>query len=132
MPAQQAIQVPTQMARPPSALPLGHAVPSGAGAQGQPPGAGLQAQAGIMLVSVLRDLQVIVSMLPTGSNEHKKAMRALTEIGDIAPAGQSTAELTIRQLMHAANQVGRSAHMGAALQHAPMPSPQTMAPVPGV
>lgn len=125
-----ATQIPTAMVRPPAALQLGHAMP-GQASQGQPMAAGLQSQARLMAVNVMRDMQVILSMLPTGSPEHKDFMRALDLVSKHAPAGVSTAELTIRQLMQAANHVGRSAALSRAVNAQP-PGPMAGAPTMGV
>lgn len=135
VPAPGSTPIPTAMARPPAALQVGHAVPGAApSGQAQPPAAeGLQAHGKLMLVSILRDLQIALSMFPTGTNEHKRVMKALQEVSEVAPGGQSTADLTIRQLMQAAQHIGRTAQLGQALAaHQQAASAQGAMPMPGV
>lgn len=88
----------------------------------------MEAQAGAMMAGILRDLELVLSMTPTGSPRHKDVMDAISKISRHAPAGISTADMTIRQIMQAASQVQRHAAMARQLGQARVSPAQIMAP----
>lgn len=129
LPGAGAASIPTNLAARPS---LSGAVPGLTQArQPQSLTSGLEAHAHTMMAGILQQLQSVLAMTPTGTPMHHDVMHALAALSKHAPEGVSTAELSIRQLQQAQQNVARNAAMQNAVRAQAQGAPPVAAPTRG-